>query len=253
MAPTITQLPYNWSVDRAGHTIEAIIGHNTVGYDSRLYLSRGGELPDGSDRMVSIHALIQKPGDIIYRYVPDERGANHAGFGTMPKGFTKVNPNLTTIGFELENASNGEGRIDPYPNSQLLAMGWFINETRRRHGPIPILRHADIDPRRRKDTVGLTIAQMEAWAVNAARAQPPAPPAPPPLPGGVDPRFQSAWSLSGGIWQKNKLTPGLALGPAYQQGGLWYQRFERGMGRLLADGSVEWLLLRETATMPPVV
>jgi N-acetyl-anhydromuramyl-L-alanine amidase AmpD len=103
-APTIVQLRYNWSIDRASAPVVAIIAHNTVGTDSRAYLSRGGDKPDGSDRMVSIHSLIRKDG-ILYRYVPDERGANHAGYGKMPAGFPRLNPNRTTIGFELENAS----------------------------------------------------------------------------------------------------------------------------------------------------
>ena len=156
--PRVEQLPYNWSTPRGTHAIEAIIAHGTVGTDSRAYLS------DGGPRRVSIHALIQKPGNPIYRYVPDNIGANHAGFGTMPHGFSQVNPNLITLGFELENLQDGK---DPYTDSQLLAMGWWVNDARAKHGPLPILRHADIDPTRRSDTVGLTVAQIEAWAVRA--------------------------------------------------------------------------------------
>lgn len=163
--PKIEHLSYNWSTSRGGHRIEAIIAHGTVGTDSRAYLSRGGDLPDGSDRKVSIHVLIQKPGDPIYRYVPDDIGANHAGYGTMPAGFSQVNPNLITVGFELENLQDGK---DPYPDTQLLAMGWQCNDWRAKHGPLPILRHADIDPSRRSDTVGLSVAQIEDWCKKAA-------------------------------------------------------------------------------------
>jgi N-acetylmuramoyl-L-alanine amidase len=166
-APTIVQLKYNWSIDRASAPVVAIIAHNTVGTDSRAYLSRGGDKPDGSDRQVSIHSLIRKDG-VLYRYVPDERGANHAGFGKMPDGFPKINPNRCTIGFELENASDGRAHVDPYTDDQLLTMGWEINRIRAKFGPLPIFRHAQIDPDRRLDTVGLTIAQMEQWANAAA-------------------------------------------------------------------------------------
>jgi hypothetical protein len=168
--PKIEQLPYNWSSSRSGHAIVAIIAHGTAGTDSRAYLSRGGDLPDGSDRKVSIHALIQKPGDPIYRYVPDDIGANHAGYGTMPPPWTGINPNKCTLGFELENLQNGS---DPYPDTQLLAMGWLINQWRAKWGALPILRHADIDPARRSDTVGLSIAQIEQWAVKAAQSSDP--------------------------------------------------------------------------------
>lgn len=165
-APTIVRLPYNWSTDRGSAPIEAIVAHNTVGTDSRAYLSRGGDAPDGSDKKVSIHSLIRKDG-ILYRYVPDDRGANHAGFGVMPIGFPRINPNRCTIAFELENASDGRQRVDPYPDLQLLTCGWEINRIRAKYGFLPLIRHETLDPKRRKDTVGLTIAQMEAWATKA--------------------------------------------------------------------------------------
>jgi hypothetical protein len=165
--PTIIPLKYNWYTNRKGNRVVAIIAHNTVGTDSRNYLSRGGDWPGGFDRRVSIHSLIRKDG-VLYRYVPDDRGANHAGYGTMPAPWSSINPNLCTIGFELENASNGMGRVDPYTEPQLLTMGWEINRIRAKHGNLlPILRHTDIDPARRKDTVNLTVADMEHWALVA--------------------------------------------------------------------------------------
>lgn len=163
--PSIKQLPYNWSTPRDGQDILAIIAHGTVGKDSRAYLSRGGDPPDGSNRRVSIHVLIQKPGTPIYRYVPDEIGANHAGFGKLPAPWQRIPVNKATLGFELENLQDGH---DPYPDTQLLAMGWQINDWRRRHGPLPIFRHEDIDPTRRDDTVNLSVAEIERWCVRAA-------------------------------------------------------------------------------------
>lgn len=163
MQPTVTQMSYNWSTARKGNAIVAIVAHGTAGTDSRAYLARGGELADGSDRKVSIHILIQKDG-AIYRYVPDELGANHAGYGTMPPPWRGINPNLCTLGFELENLQDGK---DPYPTAQLTAMAWQINQWRAKHGPLPIYRHADIDPHRRSDTVGLSVDEMEAWVRRA--------------------------------------------------------------------------------------
>lgn len=175
--PEIIQLSYNWWSDRDGHAVVAIVAHNTVGYDSRAYLSRGGDLPDGSDKKVSIHYLIPRSGDRIYKYVPEERGANHAGFGTMPAGFPQINPNKVTTSYELENASNGKtgaARVSQaYPDEQLLAMGWLILDIRRRRGPLPVIRHETLDPTRRKDPVGLSIAEIESWCVKAAAHYPP--------------------------------------------------------------------------------
>lgn len=162
--PPIKKLPYNWSTSRGAQAIVAIIAHGTVGRDSRAYLSRGGDLPDGSDKQVSIHVLIQKDGT-IYRYVPDSKGANHAGFGTMPAPWAKINPNRCTLGFELENLQDGR---DPYTDAQLLSMGWQINSWRATFGALPILRHAQIDAARRKDTVGLSVNEIESWCIKAA-------------------------------------------------------------------------------------
>jgi len=165
--PTINTdyFPANWYSEREGQPIVAIIAHGTVGTDSRAYLKRGGNLPDGSDRKVSVHVLIDKAGT-IYRYVDEKYAANHAGFGTLrlngkvysPNG---VNLNQVTLSYELENLQNGK---DPYPDAQLWAMGWQIVVWRRLFGPLPLYRHADVDPARRSDTVGLTVAKMNAWA-----------------------------------------------------------------------------------------
>lgn len=166
LPPPIETLPYNWWTNRAGSPIVGIVAHNTVGVDSRVYLSRGGDLADGRDRKVSIHVLIAKDGT-QYRYVPDERGANHAGSGKLPPPWGGINPNRCTLGFELENASNGIRRVDPYPDDQLLSMGYLLVVWRTHYGPLPLFRHGDIDPMRRKDPVGLSVATMEEWFIRA--------------------------------------------------------------------------------------
>jgi hypothetical protein len=173
LPPQISQQPYNWDTSRDGNAIAAIGAHNTVGWNSRAYLSRGGDLPDGSDKKVSIHYLISKTG-AIDAFVPEERGANQAGFGKMLAGFPQVNPNKVLVGIELENASNGEigpkRVVDPYPDAQLLSFGWLVNDIRKRRGPLPILLHRDLDPARRKDPVGLTAADLESWVKKASAA-----------------------------------------------------------------------------------
>jgi hypothetical protein len=125
--PKIVSKPANWHSDRHGVTPKFIVAHGTAGIDSVAYLQRGGEKKDGSDRKVSIHVLIAKDGT-IYRMVPDERVANHAGYGRVViNGKTYqsdgVNCNVASLGFELENLQNGK---DPYSRNQLLSMGLVL-------------------------------------------------------------------------------------------------------------------------------
>ena len=50
--------------------------------------------------------------------------------------------------------------------------------------------------------------------------------------------------------QPSRLTPGLPTETAFLGlDGLLYQRFERSIARLKADGGVDWLLLGEIATL----
>lgn len=176
--------PANWQDTRHGHPIRGIIAHGTVGTDSRGYLQRGGDRSDGSDRKVSIHTLIDKAGT-RWRIVNDDRAANHAGFGTAVLGGVRYSPtsganlNWCTLGFELENLQNGR---DPYTEDQLLAMGYQINEWRAKYGALPLLRHADVDPAHKTDTVGLSVAEMEQWARRAAQKSATPQPLPPVAP-----------------------------------------------------------------------
>lgn len=158
-----TSHPAQYFADRQGQQILAIVAHGTVGTNSIDYLQSGG------GRMVSIHRLIEKDGT-QYDMVPERYGANHAGFSTWVyegKTYSQngINVNQVTLGFELENLQDGK---DPYTQDQLLSMGWLVNYWRAKYSHIPILRHADIDPTRRSDTVGLSVPQIETWAYKAA-------------------------------------------------------------------------------------
>jgi N-acetylmuramoyl-L-alanine amidase len=166
--PPIEQLPADFWTDRAGQEIVAIVVHGTGGTDSRHTLQHG----DG--RSVSIHRLITKPGK-IYAMVDDARGANHAGawsssFTLNGTTYTGSRVNKATLGIELENLQDGR---DPYTDPQLAALGWQIADWRRQYGPLPILRHADLDPTRRRDPYQLSVNEMERWA--AKYATPPDP------------------------------------------------------------------------------
>lgn len=169
--PPIEQLPADFWTDRAGQEIVAIVAHGTGGRDSRATLQHG----DG--RGVSIHRLITKAGK-IYAMVPDTRGANHAGalsssFVLNGRTYRAGDVNRATLGIELENLQDGR---DPYTDYQLAALGWQIADWRRQHGPLPLLRHAELDPTRRRDPYQLNTQQMEVWAATyAAPSPPPAP------------------------------------------------------------------------------
>lgn len=136
--------------------------HGTVGTNSLGWLTK-------NPRSVSAHYLIPKDGDVIYRMVDEARGANHAGAATSRfhlngQTYTGGRVNRATIGIELESLQTGR---NDYTDAQLLAMGWLINDVRDRHGPIPLLRHAGLDPTRKRDPINLPHDQLEKWA-NAA-------------------------------------------------------------------------------------
>lgn len=161
-APIIETIVPAYSTDRLGERPVAIIAHGTAGKDSRAYLQSGG------GRGVSIHVLIAKSGT-IYRMVPDQRGANHAGAATSSftlhgRTYTGGLVNRATLGFELENLQDGR---DPYTEPQLLAMGWQIAHWRALWGALPVLRHGDLDPTRRRDPYQLSVNDIEQWVARA--------------------------------------------------------------------------------------
>lgn len=145
------------------YSIVALILHGTAGTDSRAYLQRGGDRPDGSDRGVSIHYLIRQNG-VIEKMLDETRAANHAGAASARltvagKTYTGAAINAATIGIELESLQRGNAQ--DYTPVQLASLGWLIADIRNRRGMLPIVRHGDIDPTRRRDPVGLSVEKME--------------------------------------------------------------------------------------------
>lgn len=174
LPPTTIVLPANWSTSRQGQPIRCIVAHDTErpnnNTNSIKYLQRGGSAADGSDRKVSIHGLIEPNGD-IYEMVADVLGANHAGFskltiaGVTYSKTSKYNVNQISLGFELEYTKAPYHQ--PYPEAQLLSMGWWINQKRDQWGQIPIYRHGDIDTTGKTDPRGLSVAEIEHWCIRA--------------------------------------------------------------------------------------
>lgn len=152
---------------RQGQSIKAIIAHDTERpKDDHSSLST---LITGDNRQVSIHVLIDEDGT-SYILVPDNLAANHAGYGTITlDGYTyhqdaKYNVNTISLGFELEHTKGSK----IYPENQLLAAGYWINLWRSRYGNLPLLKHADVDPKRRSDPINLTVATLNEYALKAA-------------------------------------------------------------------------------------
>lgn len=183
--PQVVSYPAAHSISRGGFKPLVIVAHDTEGVDSR------STLRTGDDRSVSIHCLIQKfprangstdvlpgmpprsSGVVIYRMVEDERGANHAGYSSWKASDGKlyspsgVNVNVISLGFEIECLGSKKSS-DKYTEDQLLAAGYVINQWRAKYGPLPLVRHAEIDPTRRSDTYGLSTVELEKWANAAA-------------------------------------------------------------------------------------
>lgn len=175
--PKISYKAANWYSPREGQAIQAIIAHDTETPHStpqgtsEEYLRRGGDTVNGADRKVSIHVWINTNGDSTVM-VNDVFAANHAGYGhldingrkygTKP---LKYSVNTCTLGFELERV---KGTTSDYPIDQLLSAGYWINIWRDRWGKLPIYRHADVDPTRRSDPIGLDVATLERYANLAA-------------------------------------------------------------------------------------
>lgn len=102
LTPLITERIINWGyyIPNATRTIDTIIIHST-------YNMLGGDLYDIEKVIqqlqtykVAVHLLINRTG-IIFRLVPDEYAAYHAGTGKMPDGSRKNIINNFSIGIEL--------------------------------------------------------------------------------------------------------------------------------------------------------
>ena len=112
-----------------------IILHATAGTNSLDWLSTS---PQSS---VSAHRLIDKAGR-IYKILPDEYIAHHAGYGRVGP---YTNLNAISLGIELENLNTG---ADQYPAPQVQSCAWQIAEWWAAYGAIPILTHAMVDGRK---------------------------------------------------------------------------------------------------------
>ncbi|HYD37555.1 MAG TPA: N-acetylmuramoyl-L-alanine amidase, partial [Allosphingosinicella sp.] len=104
-------------------------------------------LRDASAR-VSAHYLVEEDGR-IFRLVPDERRAWHAGVSSW-KGQSDINGR--SIGIEIVNPGHEFG-YRPFPEPQMEALVPLVADIVRRHriGPAWVVGHSDVAPARKQD------------------------------------------------------------------------------------------------------
>ncbi len=105
-----------------------------------------------TQRDVSAHYLISdERRPTVYRLVPEERRAWHAGLGSW-YGFTDLNTG--SIGIEIVNMGRlGNGRWEPYTQGQINTLKVLLKDLAQRHNISPrnIIGHSDVAPQRKTD------------------------------------------------------------------------------------------------------
>lgn len=182
---------------------------------------------------------------LAYWYIDPVRFiAHHAGAGgSHARGYSGFAVNVHAIGVEVEERISKKPKI-PATKSSLAVAAELALSFKITYG-IPLLRsyhvgHKEIvTPGYRSDPDSYQIDAIlsQALALEVAASNPSHPP--------VDPIFLSAWSISGGVWHQDELTPGYAISSMFEYLGHKYQFFERGIARLESSGMVSWLLLSE--------
>jgi N-acetyl-anhydromuramyl-L-alanine amidase AmpD len=114
--------------------------HATAGTDSLKWLRAT------SSPAVSCHRLIAKDGT-IYKILPDELMAWTQGYGWMGERGPGRATTCNTDGLSLEFENTNTG-YDPYPLIQVLQGARQCYEWWGLYGLLPILNHADVDPRK---------------------------------------------------------------------------------------------------------
>jgi N-acetylmuramoyl-L-alanine amidase len=102
---------------------------------------------------VSSHYLVTEDPPIIYRLVPEERRAYHAGASSW-EGATALN--ASSVGIEVVNRGyigDKFGPYTPYPEAQIDRVIALVKDIAQRHAVRPhrIIGHSDIAPTRKVD------------------------------------------------------------------------------------------------------
>lgn len=141
----IEELPSPNCDDRpAGQAVDTLILHYTGMPDAGQALRR---LRDPQAK-VSAHYVVDEAGK-IYRMVPEERRAWHAGISAW-KGARDIN--ARSIGIEIVNTGHEFG-YRPFQLDQMDALVALIKDIKTRHDipPERVLGHSDVAPLRKQD------------------------------------------------------------------------------------------------------
>lgn len=130
--PTILQRP---SPNKSGTLVPRyIMLHHTAGTSFEGAVAYMRRLTS----MVSAHYVVGKRGEIA-QLVPLNKKAWHAGKGGPYKTIPLNQGNAYCIGIEIVNLGDGK---DPFPEAQLKALDWLINEIDHLVGrELPIIDH----------------------------------------------------------------------------------------------------------------
>ncbi|MGB0343858.1 MAG: N-acetylmuramoyl-L-alanine amidase [Coraliomargarita sp.] len=128
--------------------IRQLVLHYTVSdFEQSLQILDGQ-----TERQVSSHYLIndqpsEKFPDYIYRLVPEDKRAWHAGVSQWGKD---SNLNNSSIGIEIVNP---DGNLHPFPEEQIQAVVFLARQIVQRYGidPVNVVGHSDVAPGRKID------------------------------------------------------------------------------------------------------
>lgn len=185
----IINMPAMSHSPRGGTRARYVVVHSTD--------SPAGSTPEGTarylagnDRKVSAHELVAPLA--VYVMVPDDRAAHHAGYATLPDGTTGGAVNLASWGLEIYQES---GRPCA-PELVEVAAGRVAGACKRLGIPAArVVSHAEVDPGRRSDPVGVSMDAFRARvsAMLAEGGQPA------PAPGKVVQYPKVVWALEQSI------------------------------------------------------
>ena len=142
--PPAPAIPYYHS-SRQGSAISYVILHDTEG--SAAAAQAWFRDPNNTSQSSS-HVIVTSKGE-VWRLVPDELAAHHAGYGSIPG--VSVNINRVTLGLELEYPAAPASPA--WPEAQLAAAAAVVKGWCERYGILRerVLTHAQVDPARRSD------------------------------------------------------------------------------------------------------
>lgn len=132
---------------REGQAIDILLLHYTGMPSGEAALERLCD-PDAEPGRVSAHYCIEEDGT-IYRLVPEERRAWHAGVSSWAGD---SNINARSIGIELVNPGHEFG-YRPFPEAQMRALIPLAQDILARNeiAPERVLGHSDVAPLRKED------------------------------------------------------------------------------------------------------